>query len=268
MPGAEAEDHFRTEVGRVELMSSDVRLILHQEGLDRVPQTGTVQPSVGALRVIETMYNIRPRLQTARVTYVTKVAPRSVSAIALVKAVQTGSLTTAVLGAATGDGNAQLRALMRVWPVLSQLLREVHPSDPTIDDSLVMMAHEAFDLGSANPARAIGAVVTSVFEALSLRYTAYLRGVGDAPTWAETLVEARKVTQRVVEITGTLGGSTETPAAIAERARVAREAKAAADAKAAAAPGAEVPAAADGGGGAAADGEPGSPGGGKKGKKK
>jgi hypothetical protein len=228
-----------------------------------------VQPSVGALRVIETLYNIRPRLQAARVTYVAKVAPRSVSAVALVKAVQTGALTTAVLGAAAGDGNTQMRALMRAWPMLVQLVGEVHPADATVADSMVMMAHEAFDTGSSCPAQAIGVVVTSVFEAYNLRYTAYLRGVGDAPTWAETVVEAAKVTRRVAEITGTSGGA-DTSAAAAERARVAREAKAVADAKAAAAA-----AAGDGGAAAAAAAaakgveEPeGSPGGGKKGKKK
>jgi hypothetical protein len=56
----EFSEAFRSAAVQTELLSADVALILHQESLDRVPQTGAIAPSSGALRVIAELHEIRP----------------------------------------------------------------------------------------------------------------------------------------------------------------------------------------------------------------
>ena len=65
----------RAEVRQVEAGSVDLALILHQEGLDRVPQTGAIAPSLGAVKMVELPHDFRPRLEQARMRYIADYLP-------------------------------------------------------------------------------------------------------------------------------------------------------------------------------------------------
>ena len=250
---ADSDTELRAAAGKLELLSADVALLLHQEGLDRVPQTGALgAPTSGAHLVIECMYELRPRLEAARVRWLEEVCPKAVVAKTLVRAVQTGSLTVANITGlpASASVASQMVGLMKSWVCLVPLMRAMHPRDDSLEHAMLMIANEAFDIGSQNPANAMRAVVTPALAQLEKRYTAYLRGVGDAPKLEEVRLEAVAIAQRRVQIEGALLAET-----TAERARVAREAaaakaKEAEDAKkvaAAPADGASEPEAVDGG---------------------
>jgi hypothetical protein len=228
---ARSDVAFRAEASRVELLSADVALILHQESLDRVPQTGATAASPGALRVYEHMYQLRPRLESARVRGYEQLVPKAVTAQALVKAAVTGQLTTQLLvGTGVTEPAARLRALARVWPVLMEIMREVHPRDATVPLTFLGMAHEAFDVGSANPQMAVQMVVTASVEAMARRFMEWLRGVGDMPSWTAVRDEAAAEAQRVAVITGALSPSSQDTRSQAAKAaaKEKREAEAAA----------------------------------------
>ena len=64
------------DASSLELLSSDVALILHQESLDRLPVTGaSASASQGAVSVVDLMHQLRPRLEAARVRAYEAVMP-------------------------------------------------------------------------------------------------------------------------------------------------------------------------------------------------
>ena len=196
---------LRVAARNLEQASPDVAIILHQEQLDRVPTSGAAQPMPAVARVWGMFYELRPCLAAARARAYKRHVPTAVEAAGLTAAVVQGKLTMKLLcGSATTDPGAQLRALARVWPCLMEMVREFHPRDESSAEALLCMAHEAFDIGAAAPARAVPVVVTAVIEEMARRFEVYLRGNGEAPTWTAVREAAATESARVAAITGVL----------------------------------------------------------------
>ena len=212
---------------------ADISFILHQEGLDKIPsgELAAAMPPA-AMDVWQRLRDVRPRLLAARVRRYEKLCPAAVGAQALIEAAVTCSLTVEkVTGGSKGDSAAvTANRLMRAWPLLAMVVREVTPRDPTAERALLAMAKDAFDTGASNAADAVRMSIADVFAAMAARAGEYRNGVVAAmPVWADVrAATAREVTRDWV-LSGTLRGgggppapANPPPAAAAEKAAVAK----------------------------------------------
>ena len=245
-----ADGTLRSQVRDLERLSADAAFVLHQEGLDSIATTGTPAPHPATQRLWDAFYLVRPRLLAARLRYygegTRKQLPRGVSAEAMLKAVNAGKPTVAVLAGTTSKvAKEQQKGLLKVWAVFAAMVEDMFPRDKTARRTLCEMAFHTFDVGWDAPADAIQAGVADVFTAMARRSARFLSGAGDAPEWSATRHEA--VSSATYEVILTAGASRrpqQTPAerAAAERAATAAKEKAAAEAAEKAATGASAPA--------------------------
>ena len=194
------ETELRSAISALEIgpHGASVAFMLHQERLGNAPTGATLSPN--AARAWRLLDAARPRLLAARHRLFRTVLPEGVCGYALLKAINCGTLTTALLVSETLAKSksplavVEMKAgVMAVWPLLMAMVREVHPRDVSTEHQLLGMAKDAFDTGRSS-AESVSVAITPVLVEMTVQMGDWLRGGAKAPTWgrvrAHTLREA------------------------------------------------------------------------------
>ena len=237
---------LRDAVRALELgdLGADVALLLHQEKLAAHP---TGKPlSTQAQAVWSAVHELRGALHRARVRQYESVVPEGVQLGPLIDGVSCGRLNVSLLQGSTvtvaTPAQQRLHALMRAWPLLIAIMREVHPRDSGAEMTLLALGRTAFDGWSKTRPDGALLYLTSIFERVEKRYhQEHLRGFQAEHTWAEVLAaqEAKNARDRATEqaISGGAAAAGKDRAAEAAKAKeAAAEAAKAKEAAKAAAP--------------------------------
>ena len=118
-----------------------------------------------------------------------KLCPAGIEVGALVTAVSRGKLSVATLvpagvaAAKSSKAPAELsEAVLRAWPVLMAVVREVNPRDTTAETELLKISVNAFDPTHAG-SDPIENLVAPAFKEMSTKFGRYLANGGVKPTW-------------------------------------------------------------------------------------
>ena len=193
---ADAADHtlpeLRESVRALELgdLGAELAILLHQEKLTAQPSGK--QMSTSAQSVWTAIYEMRSILQRARVRQFDTVVPEGVQLSELIDGVSCGKLSVQLLMGSSVGGSAgaqaRLHQLLRAWPLLIALVREVHPGDEQAEMTLLQLGKTAFDGAARTRPDGALAYLASIFERMEKRYHAeYLRGFQSEHSWASVV---------------------------------------------------------------------------------
>jgi hypothetical protein len=123
---------------------AEISLILHQESL--ATPKGTMAPS--ASKVWNSLLVVAQRQRDALVSFFRRLTPFGVDIKLLVTAIVCGKLTVADMVppavAKAGKAPEVREAVMRAWPLVMQIMLEVHPRDETAQHALLKLALDVF----------------------------------------------------------------------------------------------------------------------------
>lgn len=131
------------EVGE---FGEDVAVLLHQEKLNSQP-SGTL--STGALQIVSAVRDIRSSLAVARGYLFQRAVPDGIDRDKLLAGVNCGAISVDLLTKPKSVGAELLKSLLRAWPLLTELMREIHPRDGGAPMALLELSKHVFDGSTA-----------------------------------------------------------------------------------------------------------------------
>jgi hypothetical protein len=185
---------------------AEIALIIHQESL--ATPKGTMAPS--ANKMWNSLLVVAQRQRDALVSYFRRLTPLGVDIKLLVTAIVCGKLTVAdmVPPAVTKAGKApEVReAVMRAWPLVMQIMLEVHPRDVTAQYVLLKLALDVFarEHVASNP---VETLLKPVLEEMRTTSALYLMDGGAEHSWQETMDNSMADALQSMALRGSLAGA-------------------------------------------------------------
>ena len=208
---------------------ADITMLLHHAGEARHTPTGAGIASAPAVRVWRVMNKVMPRLLHAPTRYYAKLCPHGMDAGAAVKAICQGKLTVETLAGAALVNKMSApetrNAVIRAWPVMLAMMREIMPRDTTAEHHLLLMVKDAFD-ASRSMVDQLATVVTPVFGEMTLRYGDFLRAGTLETTWEKVRTDITAESMRFAALSTMYNsGAAAGAAAVAAAAKAAQAQK-------------------------------------------
>ena len=185
---------------------AEIALILHQESLS-TPK-GTMAPS--ANRMWNSVLVVAQRQRDALVSHFRRLAPVGVDMKLLVTAIVCGKLSVAdmVPPATTKAGKApEVRdAVMRAWPLVMQIMLEVHPRDDTAQAVMLKLALDVFAQAhvASDP---VETLLKPVLEEMRTTSALYLLDGGAEHSWQVTMDNSMADALQSMALRSTLAGT-------------------------------------------------------------